>query len=72
VKVRIGADDADCILETFPIVKRHDMEEFGEYRTKRVVLERYGEYGEAIERNQQDGGTPRLDAPLANPAGHRV
>jgi hypothetical protein len=31
-------------LETFPIVKRHDEQEFGEYRTKRVILERYGEY----------------------------
>jgi hypothetical protein len=44
VKLRIGADDADYILETFPIVKRHDEQEFGEYRTKRVILERYGEY----------------------------
>ena len=40
----IEADDADYILETFPIVKRHDETEFGEYRTKRVILERFGEY----------------------------
>ena len=40
-KDRIGADDADYILETFPIVRRHDEEEFGEYTTKRVILERY-------------------------------
>jgi hypothetical protein len=46
----IGADDADYILETFPIVKRHDEAEFGEYRTKRVILERFGEYGEGMRR----------------------
>ena len=40
----IEADDADYILETFPIVKRHDEAEAGEYRTKRVILERFGEY----------------------------
>jgi hypothetical protein len=49
----IGADDADYILETFPIVKRHDMDEFGEYRTKRVILERYGEYAAAIKRKAE-------------------
>jgi len=48
----IGADDADYILETFPIVKRHDEQEFGEYRTKRVILERFDEYAEAIARSK--------------------
>ena len=37
----IGADDADYILENFPIVKRHDEEDLGKYRTKSVILERY-------------------------------
>jgi hypothetical protein len=50
----IDADDADYILETFPIMKRHDEAEFGEYRTKRVILERFGEYGEGIKRNNPD------------------
>ena len=54
-KHRIGADDADYILETFPIVKLHDEVEFGEYRTKRVILERFGEYGEAIKRGNPTG-----------------
>ena len=51
----IGADDADYILETFPIVKRHDEQEFGEYRTKRVILERYTEYREAMNSNNPPG-----------------
>jgi hypothetical protein len=37
----IVRDDVDYIMETFPIVRRHDEERFGEYRTKRLVLERY-------------------------------
>lgn len=37
----IEFDDVDYIMETFPIVARHDEERFGKYRTKRLVLERY-------------------------------
>jgi hypothetical protein len=37
----IVRDDVDYIMETFPIVRRHDEERFGEYRTKRLILERY-------------------------------
>jgi hypothetical protein len=51
-------DDVDYILDTFPIVKRRDEQEFGEYRTKKVILERFGEYAEGIKRNQQAGGVP--------------
>lgn len=31
------------ILDTFPIVKRKDEAQYGEYRTKRLVMERYEE-----------------------------
>jgi hypothetical protein len=51
----IGRDDADYILETFPIVKRHDEQEFGQYRTKRVILERYEEYAGAMGRQNPAG-----------------
>ena len=36
-------EDLDYIMETFPIVKRDDERSYGEYRTKRVILEIYGE-----------------------------
>ncbi|NMN99777.1 hypothetical protein HH308_00925 [Gordonia sp. TBRC 11910] len=39
----IERDDVDYIMETFPIVKRKDIAEFGEYRTKRLILEAYDE-----------------------------
>ena len=37
----ISEADADYILETFPIVKAKDVEHFGTYRTKELILERY-------------------------------
>jgi len=37
----ISRDDADYIMETFPIVKRKDLAAHGEYRTKRLILEAY-------------------------------
>src|SRR5690606_8016521 len=46
----IERDDVDYIMETFPIVKRKDEAKFGEYRTKRLILEIYDEMAEA-ERN---------------------
>jgi len=33
----------DYIMDMFPIVKRKDEERYGEYRTKRIVLEKYEE-----------------------------
>jgi hypothetical protein len=44
----IERDDMDYIMETFPIVKRHDEERFGEYRTKRMILEAYDAMADAI------------------------
>lgn len=38
---QIARDDVDYIMETFPIVKRKDEAVFGEYATKRVILEMY-------------------------------
>ena len=39
----------DYIMETFPIVKRKDEKQYGEYRTKRVILEIYDEMRRAME-----------------------
>jgi hypothetical protein len=41
-------DAVSSIMETFPIVKRKDKEKWGEYRTKRVILEIYDAVLEAI------------------------
>lgn len=36
-------EELDYMLDTFPIVRRKDEEQYGEYRTKRMVLEQYEE-----------------------------
>jgi hypothetical protein len=45
----INRNDVDYILETFPIVKRKDEQKYGEYRTKRVILEMYDQMAEAMQ-----------------------
>lgn len=58
-------DAVSYILDTFPIVRRKDEAAFGEYRTKRVILEIYDAMAEAIRT-----GIPyqsRLDPPPADP-----
>jgi hypothetical protein len=44
----VERDDVDYIMETFPIVKRKDEQRYGEYRTKRVILELYDQYAAAM------------------------
>ncbi|PSR64260.1 MULTISPECIES: Eco57I restriction-modification methylase domain-containing protein [Nocardia] len=43
----IDRDDVDYIMDTFPIVKRKDEAAYGEYRTKRLILEVYDAMAEA-------------------------
>ncbi|MBI4471362.1 MAG: hypothetical protein HY646_01760 [Acidobacteria bacterium] len=58
-------DAVAYIMETFPIVKRKDIEKRGDYRTKRVVLEVYDAMAEAIRTGQPY--QTRLDPPPADP-----
>ncbi|HQI71510.1 MAG TPA: N-6 DNA methylase [Smithella sp.] len=58
-------DAVAYIMDTFPIVRRKDEEKYGEYRTKRVILEIYDEMAEAVRT-----GRPyqtRLNPPPADP-----
>jgi hypothetical protein len=45
-------DAVDYIMETFPIVKRKDERQHGEYRTKRVILEIYDAMQKAVDTGQ--------------------
>lgn len=61
----IPREDVDYILDTFPIVRRKDEAAYGEYRTKRIILEIYDALAEANRT-----GVPyqtRLDPPPADP-----
>lgn len=60
----IARADVDYILDTFPIVKRKDEKEHGEYRTKRVILEIYDQMQQAIATGQPY--QTLLDPPPAN------
>ncbi|MBW2149370.1 MAG: N-6 DNA methylase [Deltaproteobacteria bacterium] len=48
----VERDDVDYIMETFPIVKRKDEQKYGEYRTKRVILECYDAMAEAMRKGR--------------------
>jgi len=55
----------DYIMETFPIVKRRDEENHGEYRTKRLILAIYDEMQQAADTGRSY--QTRLDPPPADP-----
>ena len=57
----ISQDDAAYILDTFPVLKKSETRESGEYRTKRVVLETYDALAAAAAT-----GIP-YDSPLGPP-----
>ncbi len=66
----VSRDDADYIMDTFPIVRRKDEAAHGEYRTKRVILEIYDELARATS-----SGVPyrsRLDPPPGDPRAAHV
>jgi hypothetical protein len=49
----IEREDVAYIMDTFPIVRRKDESAYGEYRTARLILERYDEMSVAM-----DSGVP--------------
>jgi len=59
-------DDVDYVLDTFPIVRRKDEKAYGEYRTKRVILEIYDEMARAAVSGEEY--QTRLDPPPADPS----
>lgn len=44
----LSRDDVAHIMDTFPIVKRHDVKRHGEYRTKSAILEAYDEMAKTM------------------------
>ena len=61
----LDRDEAEHVLDSFPVVRKYDERDFGEYRTKRLVLEAYDRMAEAIA-NGGKGWKPLADPP----AGH--
>ena len=46
----IDQNNVDYIMDTFPIVQRHDVNRDGEYRTKRLILENYKALRDCTDR----------------------
>lgn len=61
----LNRDEAEHVLDSFPVVRKYEERDFGEYRTKRLVLEAYDRMAEAIA-NGGKGWKPLADPP----AGH--
>jgi hypothetical protein len=41
-------DDVDYIMDTFPVVKRRNIEQYGSFRTKELILDVYDAMAEAM------------------------
>ena len=61
----VSRSEADHILESFGLVRKYEERDFGEFRTKRLVLEAYDRMAKAIA-NGGEGWKPLADPP----AGH--
>ena len=61
----LDRDEAEHVLDSFNRVRKHEERDFGEYRTKRLVLKAYDRMAEAIA-NGGKGWKPLADPP----AGH--
>jgi len=59
----LSCEEADYVMDTFPIVRRNDEKQHGEFRTKRLVLERYEALAAAIASDRP------YESPLSPPPG---
>ncbi|MBX6721935.1 MAG: hypothetical protein IRY92_01655 [Dactylosporangium sp.] len=71
----IGRNDVEYIMDTFKVVRQKDEQAHGEYRTKRLILERYDAMADAIRTGRPyqtpldplPGHGPRHPAQPRNP-----
>jgi len=61
--------DAEHVLDSFPVVRKVEERDFGEYRTKRLVLEAYARMTQAIA-NGGNGWEPLADPPAGEGPRH--
>ena len=61
----LARDDVEYILDTFPIVKEHDEEAYGEFRTKRAILEVYDAMADPMATTNNHETSTALDGETA-------
>lgn len=66
---RLTKDDVAYVMEAFPVVRRSDEKLYGEYRTKRVILEIYDALAKAVQTGKPYR-TPLDPLPAAPGASH--
>lgn len=62
-------DEAVHVLDSFPVVRKYEERDYGEFRTKRLVLEAYDRMAEAMA-NGGKGWKPLADPPAGHGARH--
>ncbi|MGE2731756.1 Eco57I restriction-modification methylase domain-containing protein [Mycolicibacterium vaccae] len=65
----LDRDEAEHVLGSFPVVRKYEEKDFGEFRTKRLVLEAYDRMAEAIA-NGGKGWKPLADPPAGQGPRH--
>jgi hypothetical protein len=62
-------EEAEHVLDSFPVVRKYDERDHGEYRTKRLVMEAYDQMARAIA-NGGNGWQPLADVPAGSGPRH--
>lgn len=65
----LDRDEAEHVLDSFFVIRKYEEKDFGEYRTKRLVLEAYDRMAEAIA-NDGKGWKPLADPPAGHGSRH--
>ncbi|MGV0721042.1 DNA methyltransferase [Mycolicibacterium elephantis] len=65
----LNRDESEHVLDSFPVVRKYEEKDYGEYRTKRLVLEAYDRMAEAIA-NGGKGWMPLADPPAGKGPRH--
>ena len=58
----LNREEAEHVLDSFPVVRRYEERDYGEYRTRRLVLEAYDRMASAVA-NGGKGWRPLADIP---------
>lgn len=65
----LDRDEAEHVIDSFPVVRKYEEKDFGEFRTKRLVLEAYDRMAEAIAYGGK-GWKPLADPPAGQGPRH--
>jgi hypothetical protein len=66
----LAREEAEHVLDSFTVIRKYEERDFGEHRTKRLVLEAYDRMAAAIA-NEGKGWKPLADPPAGSGPRHR-